>query len=159
MVTFSRDNADPHLTNEELVRNYARASAEGDQAEMTRLRHPDWTVDWPQTGERVRGSDNFNSVMDNYPGGRPSERLANVVGAHDRWVATPANTIVRIAGEGDWWWGDWRMTYPDGSEWFCVDLMEVRDGAIVHETVYWAPPLETPAWRAGFVERIQPGPG
>jgi hypothetical protein len=46
------------------------------------------------------------------------------------------------------------MTYPDGTDWFCVDLLELHDGKVYRETVYWAPPLTAPEWRAQFVERI-----
>ena len=33
-----------------------------------------------------------------------------------------------------------------------VDLMELRDGLVHRETVYWAPPFEAPDWRRPFVE-------
>jgi hypothetical protein len=143
------------VTNEEVVRSYARASAEGDLETLARLRHPDWIVEWPQTGERVRGSGNYDTVVQSYPGGQPKTRVTRVVGSEDRWVMTPANTAVRMAGEGDAWWGEWAMTYPDGSDWYCIDLIELKDGAIFRETVYWAPPLAPPEWRASYVERIE----
>ena len=53
---------------------------------------------------------------------------------------------------GDFWWAEWRMTYPDGKTWICVDLMELRDGRVYREVVYWAVPFEAPSWRAQWVE-------
>ena len=143
-------------TNEEIVREYARASAELDLETLTRLRHPDWSVIWPQSGERVMSSESYAEIVNRYPGGRPASVVERIVGGEDRWVLTGANTIVRIAGTGDAWWGEWRMTYPDGQVYNCVDLIELRDGRIYHETVYWAPPFDAPDWRRPFV-RLEHG--
>src|SRR4051812_18637736 len=104
-------------TNEEVAQRYAQAASEGDDETMTRLRHPDWQVHWPQSGEIVRGSDPYRRITEAYPGGRPASKVDRVVGAGDRWVMTPGNTVLRIAGNGEFWWGEWRMTYPDGREW------------------------------------------
>jgi hypothetical protein len=143
------------MTNEETARAYVRACVEGDMEALSRLRHPDWTVDWPQSGERVRGSEAFASIHQMYPGGSPRSTVRRVVGSEDRWTVTPTNTVVRVAGEGEAWWGEWMMRYPDGSDWFCVDLIELRDGKVHRETVYWATPLPAPEWRANLVERIE----
>lgn len=143
------------MTNEQLVQAYAEASVAADHVTLEGLRHPDWTVDWPQTGERVRGTANFEAIVQNYPGGNPDERQGRIVGTGDRWAMSPSNTVVRVGGEGDAWWGEWQVTYPDGSEWFCVDLLELRNGKVYHETVYWGPPLPAPEWRAAWVERIE----
>ena len=139
-------------TNEEIVREYARASAELDLPTLERLRHPDWMVDWPQSGERVRDSASFAEIVGRYPGGRPATTVHRIVGAEDRWVMTAGNTVLRVAGTGNAWWGEWRMTYPDGQVYNCVDLIELRDGTVYRETVYWAPPFEAPDWRRPFVQ-------
>lgn len=91
------------MTNEEVVRSYTRAAVEGDLAAMAKLRHKDWTVDWPQSGERVRGSEAFAAINEQYPGGRPHEVLSRVIGTNDRWVMSPSNTVVRVVGEGEAW--------------------------------------------------------
>jgi ketosteroid isomerase-like protein len=143
------------MTNQQLVQRYARASIEGDFAAMAEMRHPDWSVEWPQTGERVRGTENYAAVVESYPGGRPTTTVRRVIGSEDRWVLSPANTVVRMAGEGEAWTTEWAMTYPDGTDWYCIDLLELRDGKIYRETVYWAPPLPAPGWRSGWVERIE----
>lgn len=141
------------LTNQEVVERYARASAGNDLAALERLRHPDWTVDWPQSGERVHGNESFAEIVRLYPGGRPSTEVSRIIGSEDRWVVSPGNTVVKVVGSGDVWWGEWRMTYPDGQVYHVVDLIELRDGLVRRETVYWAPPFEAPAWRSPFVER------
>ena len=140
------------LTNQEVVERYARASAANDLAQLEQLRHADWIVDWPQSGERVHGSEAYEEIRKRYPGGHPSTELSRIIGSEDRWVVTPGNTVLKVVGSGDIWWGEWRMTYPDGQVYHVVDLIELREGLVRRETVYWAPPFEAPAWRRPFVE-------
>ena len=141
-----------HASRREIVERYAAASARHDLAELARLRHPEWSVDWPQSGERVRGSEHFAQIIESYPGGTPSIEVTRIVGSEDRWVLTPGNTVVRVDGSGDFWWGEWTMTYPAGDAYHVVSLIELRDGRVFRERVYWAPPFEAPEWRRPFVE-------
>lgn len=139
-------------TNEEIVRRYAEASAAREFDELAKLRHADWETLWPQSGERVRGHACWAEIAQRYPGGIPEIVLGRLVGSEDRWVVTPGNTVARIAGSGDFWWSEWRMLYPDGKVYQCVALIEMRDGLIWRETVYWAEPFEAPDWRRPIVE-------
>ena len=141
------------MTNEEIVQRYAAAMAANDLGELSRLRHRDWMVEWPQSGERVLSNDAFDRIIESYPGGRPTVRVGRVVGSEDRWVITPTNDVLRMAGSGDFWWSEWVMTYPDGQVYHCIDLVELRDGRVFREAVYWAPPFVSPDWRAPFVSR------
>lgn len=140
-------------TNEAIVESYAVACGMNDIPALTRLRHPDWSVVWPQSGERVVSHESWVAIAEQYPGGRPTVELSRLVGSEDRWVVTPGNTVLKVAGSGDFWWGEWMMTYPDGQSYHVVDLIELRDGMIHRETVYWAPPFEAPDWRRQYVER------
>ena len=142
-----------HLTNEEVVRRYATSSAEFDLEAMAALRHPEWQVVWPQSGEQVHSSEAFAEIVRNYPGGPGRTEITRVVGAEDRWVVTAGNTVLRLVGSGDFWWSEWRVTYPDGAVYLCVDLIELRDALIYRETAYWAAPFEAPNWRSPWVER------
>jgi hypothetical protein len=141
----------PQLTNEECVRRYAAASAAHDLDALPMLRHPEWMVFWPQSGERVESSQAFAEIIGSYPGGAPAVEVTRIVGSEDQWVVTPANTAMRVAGSGDFWWSEWRITYPNGDVYLVVDLFELRGGLIYRETVYWAAPFEAPAWRAPWV--------
>jgi hypothetical protein len=139
-------------TNEDVVRAYTEASAAGAFDELAKLRHPEWQTLWPQSGERVRSHACWAEIAQGYPGGVPDISLGRLVGSEDRWIVTPGNTVSRIAGSGDFWWGEWRMTYPDGKVYQCVTLVEMREGLIWRETVYWAEPFEAPDWRRPYVE-------
>jgi hypothetical protein len=141
------------VTNEEVARRYIRAVAELDRPVEESLRHADWSADWPQSGERVVGSPNFRAIQDLYPGGAPSIRVERVIGMEDRWDVSPSNTIIRVTGSGEFWWAEFRMRYPDGVDYLCVTLFELRDSLVYREIVYWAPAFDAPDWRAAFVER------
>lgn len=144
------------LSNEQVVQRYAEAHARHDYEALASLRAPGWIEEWPQSRERVRGHANDAAIMAAWPGGEPHGEDMRLVGSEDRWVMTPAWTYQRIRGAGDQWWGDAIAHYPDGSTWFAVGLFEIHDGQVHHETWYFAPELEAPEWRAGWVERMEP---
>ena len=141
-------------SNEEVVRRYLEAHRVHDYDTVGTLRHDDWMIEWPQTGERVRGHANDRAIMDHWPEGLPEAGRVRVTGSEDRWVSTPSNTIHRVVGSGDTWWIDGTATYPDGTTWFVAAILMLRDGKLSRETWYFAPPLGAPEWRAPWVERI-----
>jgi hypothetical protein len=145
------------MTNDEVVHRYIAAYAADDRATLGQLKHPDWVVDYPQSGERIRGHVNMTAIMDHYPGGAPEIERTRVMGSEDRYVMTPSFTFERVVGSGDLWWGDGLAHYPDGSRWHIVILVELRDGKVWRETDYFAAPFEAPAWRSPWVERIADG--
>ena len=142
-------------STEQLVHRYVDAYNALDYDVLGALRHPDWTTEWPQTGERVRGHANDKAIIDNWPGGRPAPRSNRVVGSEDRWVMTASFTLQRLVGSGEFWWGAGSVRYPDASNWLFAALWELRDGKVLRETWYYAPRSEPPAWRAQWVERIE----
>jgi len=139
-------------TNADIAQAYAEASCQLDLDAMARLRHPEWRVIWPQSGERVISSDNYRNIVEAYQGGRPTSEIQRVVGAEDRWVVTAGNTVQQIVGSGDFWWSEWKMTYPDGRHYWCVQLLELRELLVWRETVYWAEPFTAPDWRSRWVQ-------
>lgn len=141
-------------SNEEVVHAYVRAIVENDAAAMARLRDPDWTVEYPQSGELIRGHANERVIADNYPGGIPEVDLGRIVGSEDRWVVSPSFTFERIAGSGETWWGEGKAHYPDGSTWYVATMYRLRGARIHREITYWAAPFDPPAWRAPWVEPI-----
>ena len=141
------------LSNEEVAHRYTDAHMRHDHEMLGELRAADWFEEWPQSGERVRGHANDIAIMENWPGGRPEPERPNVVGSEDRWVLTPSLTYQRIVGSGELWWADALGHYPDGSTWFTVCLLIIRDGKVQRETWFFGPPLPAPEWRARWVER------
>ena len=118
------------------------------------LLHPDYQETYPQSGERTRGAANLRAILDHYPGGYDDQGLERIVGAEDRWVATPSFTLLRIEGTGNVYTGVQKARYSDGSDWFVISIAEVRDERIWRVQTFFAPTFEPPAWRATWVEVV-----
>jgi SnoaL-like domain len=117
-----------------LERHWA-ASAAGDQDTEHEIYHDDAIVDYPQSGERIRGRHNVQALRSHHP-------------------ARPSGFVVRrIVGAGDLWVTEYSITY-DGRRYDTVSIMEFQAGKVVHETQYFGEPFEAPAWRTQWVERM-----
>jgi ketosteroid isomerase-like protein len=92
----------------------------------------DFVQEWPQSGERITGSQHCLAIYRNYPGGPPS--------------LVPR----RLTGEGDSWTVETDMRYGDKAV-QGISIFRFRDGKIVSETDYWADPFDPPAWRSQWV--------
>lgn len=100
------------------------------------LLHEDYILEWPQSGERIRGRANFVAINESYP-------------AHGRWEFV----VHLILAEGDQVVSDVEVT--DGViRGRAITFSTVRDGKILHQTEFWPDPYEAPGWRAQWVERI-----
>jgi ketosteroid isomerase-like protein len=142
-------------SNREVVEAYGDALKRGDFDAAVALLDPDVTDDYPQSGERIRGRDAFREVLTHYPGGEiRTARVDRIVGSDDKWIVTPMYTSLRVDGSGDEFTAVAVLRYPDDSEWFLIQLIRMRDGAIHRLTSYFAPPFEAPDWRKPFVETI-----
>ena len=78
------------LSNDEVVHAYVRALTVDDAEALSKLRDPGWILEYPQSGERIRGHANERAIADNDPGGLPDVDPARIVGSEDRWVVSPS---------------------------------------------------------------------
>ena len=101
------------------------------------LMHDDYVQEWPQSGERIEGSDDALAIDRNFPGGLPSMRFRRTTGSGDLAVL------------------EVELTYADGSVYQGVSIVEIRDGKVVKQTEYFAQPFDAPQWRAQWVKRMQ----
>jgi hypothetical protein len=89
----------------------------------------DAVLEYPQSGERVRGRHNVQALRSQHP-------------------ARPWGFVVRrIVGGGDLWVTESVIDY-DGRHVNTVSIMEFQAGKVARETQYFAEPFEPPAWRA-----------
>ena len=117
-----------------LERHWA-ASAAGDQDAEHEIYHDEAIVEYPQSGECIRGRHNVQALRSQHP-------------------AKPSGFVVRrIVGGGDLWVTECVITY-DGHRVNTVSIMEFQAGKVVRETQYFAEPFEPPAWRARWVELV-----
>jgi hypothetical protein len=124
------------------------------RAFLSELVSPDATVEWPQSGERIRGAENLLATLQNYPG-LPTIEIQNVLGAEDKWVLTPHWTPLRITGTGDDYTVESRLTYPNGEVWSAVTLVRLRKGKVAKVTEYFGAPFPAPEWRSKWVEKVE----
>ncbi len=122
-----------------LDRHWA-ASQAADYEREHKIYHADVVLDYPQSGERIRGRDNVRASR----GSHPAQRRFDV---H------------RIFGSGNLWVTELILSYDD-RPYFTISVMEFTDGKVTHETQYFADPFGAPAWREKWVEpeaSAQPG--
>jgi hypothetical protein len=111
-------------------------------------------MEWPQSGERIRGWANVRALHEHYPGGLPKDLDGKVIGSEDKWVVGPSFNVLRIEGTGDVYTLIGSATYPDGQTWQVVSVVELRSGKIAKTTEVYGAPFDPPAWRSQWVERM-----
>ena len=116
-----------------LDQHWAASDANDFETEH-RIYHEDAVLEYPQSGERIRGRRNIQSQRATQPS---KKRFA----------------VRRIIGAGDLWITEFVLTY-DGKPSYTVSIMEFKDDKVTRETQYFADPFEAPAWRAQWVERM-----
>ena len=126
-----------HHDNRAVVEQMMAAMQAGDIPAATANLADDAVVEWPQSGERIVGRDACKTVYLNYPGGPPSYEVRRITGEGDHFT---------VEAVGDY----------GGQKTLTVMLVELRDGKVVRQTDYWSDPFEAPAWRAQWVERMEP---
>jgi hypothetical protein len=93
----------------------------------------DAVLDYPQSGERIRGRNNIRESRSVQPN---KKRF----------------TIQRIIGSGDLWVTEFILTY-DGIPTYAVSIMEFREGLVANETQYFADRFAPASSREHLVER------
>lgn len=141
-------------SHREIVERYVQAIADFDLDKLEEMQHPDFVEEFPQSGERIRGRENFRKIHENYPGGVPKSEVRGLSGSEDEWVMTPSYTPLRVTGSGDVYTYQGVGHYPNGETWYGVSVIEVKDEKILKQTTYFGQPFEAPEWRAEWVERM-----
>jgi hypothetical protein len=142
---------------QKFFRRYIQAIAELDFATLESMIHPDYMGEYPQSGERFKGFAAFRSQLENYPGGlhpaRYDDPKTKILGDEDRWAITPGYTVLPLAGP-ERYTTVTRAPYPDGSRWWVVSILTLKDGMVFHAETYFAPEFEPPEWRRDIVEIV-----
>ena len=114
-----------------LERHWDASEASGFKAEHEIYR-ADAVLDYPQSGERIRGRHNTQE---------------------SRFVQPNKKRFtVRIIGSGDFWVTQFVLTY-DGIPSYAVSIMEFREGLVANETQHFADRFDPASSRAHLVER------
>jgi hypothetical protein len=118
----------------DALRRHWAASDANDFAAEHDIYRTDAVLEYPQSGERIRGRAHIEASRAAQPN---AKRF----------------TVRRILGVGDLWVSELVMTY-DGQPNHVVSVMEFEGGEVVRETQYFSDPFEPGSSRAQWVELI-----
>src|SRR5471030_2910973 len=124
---------DDRMVRAALERHWADSDANEFDAEHE-IYHVDAALDYPQSGERIRGRHNIQESRFVQPN---KKRF----------------TVRRIVGSGDLWVTEFILSY-DGIPSYAVSIMEFREGLVANETQYFADRFDPAPSRAHLVERV-----
>ena len=103
------------------------------------IRHEDFVMEMPQSGERIRGRENMREFQRSFADNSnpPTIHLRRVTVRDGLWI---------LEGVND---------YGEGRVFTVVAIFELKDGKIRRDTRYYAEPFDAPQWRADLVERME----
>ena len=116
------------------LRRHWAASDANDFATEHEIYRDDAVLDYPQSGEHIRGRHNIQASRTAQPN---KKRF----------------TVRRMLGGGDLWISELILTY-DEQPFYVVSIMEFERGEVAHETQYFGDPFEPGPSRAQWVERM-----
>jgi hypothetical protein len=116
------------------LQRHWEASDANDFAAEHEIYRLDAVLDYPQSGERIRGRSNIQASREAQPN---AKRF----------------TVRRILGGGNLWISELVLTY-DAQPYYVVSIMEFEDAEIVRETQYFSDPFAPGPSRAQWVERM-----
>jgi ketosteroid isomerase-like protein len=130
--------AEPAEETKRVVAAFWAAMETNDWRAAGELLADEYVLEWPQSGELIRGRENFAAMNAAYP-------------ASGRWRFT----VHRLLAEGEEAVSDVGVT--DGAiTGRAITFSTVRAGRIVRQVELWPDPFEAPEWRAQWVERAAP---
>lgn len=120
----------------ELVQKFWALMKTNDFRSVGSVLADDFVLDWPQSGERIRGRDNYAAMNEEYP-------------ANGRWEFT----VNRIVGNDSEAVSDVSLT--DGVQKArAISFFTVRDGKIAKMVEFWPEPFAPLDNRKHLVEKI-----
>jgi ketosteroid isomerase-like protein len=119
-----------------VVRRFWTLMASNDFASVAEVLAEGFHLDWPQSGERIRGAANFARMNADYP-------------AHGPWRFA----LTRLLAQGDSVVTEVDVT--DGEQrGRAISFFTVNDGRVQRIVEYWPDAFEAPSHRAHLTERI-----
>ena len=133
-MTQDRDGSDDPDIRAALDAHWAASDANDFETEH-QIYRDDAVLEYPQSGERIRGRRNIQASRFAQPNAKRFK-------------------VRRIVGAGDVWITEFILAY-DGRPSYSVSVMEFVDGKVARETQYFADAFEPGPSRAQWVERME----
>lgn len=123
--------------NRRVIAEFWAAMQANDFRAAGELLHDEYVLEWPQSGERIRGRASFVAVNEHYPAAGRWRFTINRIIADEGGVVTDVGVTdgVQIAR--------------------AITFSEVHDGRIIRQIEYWPDPYSAPEWRAQWVEQME----
>jgi hypothetical protein len=109
-----------------------KASDANDFGAEHQIYRSDAVLEYPQSGERIRGRQNIQASR----AAQPNDKRF---------------TVRRVLGGGDLWISELVLTY-DAQPYYVVSIMEFEAGKVIRETQYFGEAFEPGSSRAQWVE-------
>lgn len=143
------------MSNRKKIERFWEAIVARDLEAIEECLHPEIVVRYPQSGEVIRGRENYLAVFSGYPGGLPKSEPTRLMGDQKTTVIPSSQPfgapVVTVTGGDELYVAESITTYPDGSVFYVASIYRMRDHLIAEDTSYFAEPFDPPEWRAAYV--------
>ena len=126
----------PFPTALEITREFWRLMATNDFSLVATVLAPEFTLEWPQSKERIRGAEAFARMNSEYPANGPWKFTIN------RLVGSEAEAVSDV-------------TVTDGVQIArAISFFSITQGKVTNVVEFWPDPYAAPTNRAHLVEAI-----
>ena len=119
----------------ELLEDFVHCLNNRDIDRLVNMTHDDYIEEYPQSGERIRGKQNFRKVYENF------KNLPEVK-AYNIHVSGNLGILEML------------LDYPDGGIYNACEILSLKDGKFASSTVYFGKPFDAADWRSEWVEMM-----
>lgn len=124
------------MNSKQVIETFWQMMEGNDFYAVAQLLHKEYTLDWPQSGERIRGAENFAKLNTAYPAEGKWRFVINSIVADGENVVTDVSVTDGVRQDR------------------VITFSTIRDEKIWKQVEFWPEPFEAPNWRAQWVERI-----
>ena len=125
------------MTAIEVVRRYWALMASNNFKSVGTVLSDEYTLDWPQSGERIRGKHNFASMNEEYLANGPWQFTVNRIVGNDSEVVTDVSVTDGVQRAR------------------VISFFTVANGKIDRQVEFWPEPYPARENRTHLVERME----
>lgn len=124
------------MSSEDLVREFWRLMGTNDFSSVAAVLADDFTLEWPQSGERIRGAANFAHMNSEYPSVGPWRfDIERIFGSEYEAVSDVRVTDGETVGRA-------------------ISFFTIENGQISKIVEFWPEPFDAPTHRSHLIERF-----
>ena len=125
------------MNNKQILETFWETMETNDFHAASQLLHDDYTLEWPQSGERILGRDNFAAINTNYPAeGKWHFEINHILAEGDMSVTDVSVTDGKVIGRA-------------------ITFSTIRDEKIWKQVEFWPDPFEAPEWRTKWIQKME----